>query len=76
MRFDKEKLEALATLPDDKLWAEVLRIADSFGYTLPRETPPHSELEKMRNAVQGGNINTLEAMRMVNRLKRRQTNER
>lgn len=75
MRFDKEKLEALAALPDDKLWAEVLRIADSFGYALPRETPPHSELEKMRNAVQGGNINTLEAMRMVNRLKRRQTNE-
>ena len=71
MRFDKEKLEALAALPDDKLWAEVLKIADSVGYTLPREAPPHSELQKMRDAVSGGSINTLEAMRIVNRLKRR-----
>ena len=31
MRFDREKLEALAALPDDKLWAEVVRIAESYG---------------------------------------------
>jgi hypothetical protein len=70
MRFDKEKLEALAALPDDALWAEVIRIADSFGYCLPRETPPHSELQKMRDAVKGGNINATSAIRLVNQLKR------
>ena len=26
MRFDKEKLAALAAMPDDKLWAEVVKI--------------------------------------------------
>ena len=71
MRFDKEKLEALAALPDDKLWAEVVRIADSFGYSLPKETPPHNDLQKMRDAVRADKINPVEAMRLVNRLKQR-----
>ena len=71
MRFDKEKLEALAALPDDKLWAEVVRIADSFGYSLPKETPPHNDLQKMRDAVRADKINPGEAMRLVNRLKQR-----
>ena len=71
MRFDKEKLEALAALPDDKLWAEVVRIADSFGYSLPKETPPHNDLQKMRDAIRADKINPVEAMRLVNRLKQR-----
>ena len=71
MRFDKAKLEALVAMPDDKLWEEVVRIADSFGYSLPREAPPHAELQKMREAVNGGKISTMEAMRIVNRLKQR-----
>ena len=70
MTFNKEKLEALAALPDDQLWAEVTKIADGFGYALPKTPPPHSELEKMRNAVKGDKINLTEAMRVVNRLKR------
>ena len=70
MRFDKSKLEALAALPDDRLWAEVVRIADSFGYSLPKQTPPHGELEKMRDAVRSEKINVSEALRMVNRYKR------
>ena len=70
MTFNKEKLEALAALPDDLLWAEVTKIADGFGYTLPKTPPPHSELEKMRNAVKGDKINLAEAMRVVNRIKR------
>ena len=70
MRFDKEKLEALAALPDDKLWCEVVRIADSLGNSLPKETPPHSELQKMRDAVRSDKINIADAMRVVNRLRR------
>ena len=70
MRFDKSKLEALAALPDDRLWAEVVRIADSFGYSLPKQTPPHGELEKMRDAVRSEKINVSEALRMINRYKR------
>lgn len=69
MRFDRARLEALAALPDDKLWSEVLKIADSFGYSLPRQTPPHSELEKMRDAVKSDRINVSEALRVVNQYK-------
>ena len=70
MRFDKEKLEVLAALPDDRLWVEVVRIADSYGYALPKETPSHSDLEKMRNAVRSDKINVSEALRVVNRYKK------
>ncbi len=71
MKFDKSKLEALAALPDDQLWAEVVRIASGFGYSLPTATPPHSELQKMRDAVKEERINVSEAMRMVNKYKSR-----
>lgn len=71
MRFDRAKLEALAALPDDRLWAEVVRIADSFGYSLPEKTPAHSELEKMREAVRSEKINVSEALRVVNQYKRK-----
>ena len=70
MRFDKAKLETLAALPDDKLWAEVVRIAEGFGYSLPKNTPPHSDLEKMRNAVKTEKINISEALRVVNQYKK------
>ena len=69
MRFDKARLEALAALPDDKLWAEVVKIAATFGYTLPDKTPPHNDLEKMRDAVRSEKINVTEALRLVNRYK-------
>ena len=70
MRFDKEKLEALAALPDDKLWAEVVRIAESYGYSLPQKTPSHEDLEKMRAAARSERINLSEAMRLVNQYKK------
>lgn len=71
MRFDKAKLEALAALPDDKLWAEVVRIADGFGYALPTQTPSHADLEKMRDAVRCEKINVSEALRVVNQYKKK-----
>ena len=70
MRFDREKLETLAALPDDKLWAEVVRIADKYGYALPKETPKHSDLEKMREAVRTERINISEAMRFAQQYKK------
>ena len=70
MRFDKEKLEALASMPDDKLWAEIVKIADSFGYSLPKQAPPHSDLEKMRCAVRSEKLNVADALKLVNKYKR------
>ena len=70
MRFDRSKLEALAAMPDDQLWAEIVKIADGFGYALPRQTPPHSELEKMREAAMSQKINVSEALKIVNQYKK------
>ena len=70
MKFDKSKLEALAALPDDKLWAEVVKIAKGFGYSLPQQTPPHSDLEKLREAATSKNLNPTDAMRLVNQYKK------
>ena len=71
MRFDREKLEALAALPDEKLWAEEVRIADMYGYSLPKETPSHTDLEKMRGAVRSDKINVSEALKLVNQYKKK-----
>ena len=70
MRFDKSRLEALAAMPDDKLWAEVVKIAEGFGYNLPKQTPPHSDLEKMRDAVKSDKINVAEALKIANKYKK------
>ena len=70
MRFDKAKLEALTAMPDDKLWAEIVKIADGFGYSLPKQTPPHDELEKMREAARCQKINVSEALKLVNKYKK------
>ena len=71
MRFDKAKLEVLAAMPDDQLWAEVVRIADGFGYALPKQTPSHIDLQKMRDAVKSEKINVSEALKLVNQYKKR-----
>ena len=71
MRFDREKLETIAALPDEKLWAEVVRIAGMYGYSLPKETPPHAEIEKMRVAVRSDKINVSESMKLVNQYKKK-----
>ena len=71
MKIDREKLDALAALPDEKLWAEVVKIAGMYGYSLPKETPSHADLEKMRGAVKSDKINMSEALRLVNQYKKK-----
>ena len=72
MKIDKEKLTALVALPDDKLWAEVKKIAISHGITLPDSPPPHEEMERLRGAVSGGaRLNLAQAVRVVNDYRRR-----
>ena len=72
MRIDKEKLKELASLPDDELWARVVELAGGYGFTLPKQTPPHSELEKLRSAVSpDGKPSLGEALRLLNEYRRR-----
>lgn len=72
MKIDKEKLAELAAMPDDKLWSTVREIAAAHGFTLPTQPPEHSELEKMRAAVLGGNTPAVgEAIKLINDYRRR-----
>ena len=71
MRIDKEKLAALADLPDDMLWGEVVRLAAAHGIKLSPTPPSHAEMERLRGAMRGGaRINLAEAVRIVNEYKR------
>lgn len=71
MKINKEKLEALAALPDDELWGEVKKMAKGYGINLPSETPSHAELENLREVARGDKINIGEAMRLVNDYRRK-----
>ncbi len=66
MRIDKAQLEAIAAMPDDKLWATVVSMARGYGFSLPEKTPPHEDLEKLRAAVSADKINVSDAMRLLN----------
>ena len=71
MKINKEKLEALCALDDDALWREVRKIAASYGVKLPENTPPHSEMQKMRDATSGGlKMNLSEALKIINNQRR------
>ena len=70
MKFDKSQLEAIAALPDEQLWATVVGIAKGYGFNLPAKTPPHEDIERMRDAVRGDKINVGEAMRLLNSYKK------
>ena len=71
MRFNKEQLDALVAMPDDKLWSEIVRMAGEYGFTLPKNVPEHSELEKLRDTVRGTKINATEALRLLNNYRRK-----
>lgn len=71
MRIDKEKLSALAALPDEELWRQVKSIAASHGLSLAEKTPSHEELEKLRGIVLGGSkLSLAGAMKIVNQYKK------
>ena len=69
MRIDRSKLEAMAALPDDKLWSEIVKIAGKYGFKLPESTPTHEEMQKLREMALGANINMADAMRLLNQYK-------
>lgn len=67
MKIDNDKLTALAALPDEELWQTVCAIGKSHGFKLPEKTPPHSQLQKMRDAItKDGKPNLREAIKIIN----------
>lgn len=69
MKINKEKLEALCAMPDEELWREIKKIAETYGLKLPDKTPSKEEMQKMRNTVCGTRINFAEAIKLINSYK-------
>lgn len=65
MKINSDKLRALAAMSDTELWAEIGRMAQGFGQRLPREVPPHEDMEKIRAALSGAQINLADAMALL-----------
>lgn len=65
MRFNSERLAQLAAMPDEKLWAEIVKMGGSLGYSVPTATPSHADMERIRGAMTGGKINMVEAMQLL-----------
>ena len=72
MKFNKEKMEALAALPDKEMWEEIRKIAGERGLKLPDSAPPRETMEKIRGAMKGAEkISLAEAARIMQNLKRK-----
>ncbi len=71
MKIDKNKLDAMLTLSDEQLWAEIRAVACAKGINMPEKTPSSSELCKVRSALKDADKLSLpSAMRLINDLKR------
>ena len=51
MKLDRKTLDAIAKLPDDKLWQMLSLIASTTGIRLPREMPDGATMAGLRKAV-------------------------
>ncbi len=72
MKIDKEKLKAYASLGDAELWGEITKMASQYGYSLPSQTPPHSDMEKIRGIMLGQEkISISEGMKILNTYKQK-----
>ena len=71
MKLNKQRLEALCSLDDEALWREIRNIGASYGISLPEKSPPHSEIQRVRDAVAGGGrMNLAEAVKIINAQRR------
>lgn len=70
MRINKQQLERLTALSDEKLWREIVALGKNFGATLPEKTPPHEELMKLRSIISGGKISLSDAAKILNEYKK------
>ena len=71
MKIDKDKLEAMAKLSDEELWAQIKSVAEQHGVKMPAKQPAVAELAKVREALsEADKLSLMSAMRMVNNLKK------
>ena len=66
MRINRDQLNALLALPDDKLWAEVVRLGGGYGFKLPTEPPPKDQMARLREAANADKIKMSDAIKLLN----------
>ena len=72
MKFNKEKLDAIASLPDNKMWEEIRKIASERGFKLPDTAPPRETMEKIRSAIAGAEkLSLADAAKIMQSYKRK-----
>jgi hypothetical protein len=72
MKLNKEKLSALSSLPNAKMWEEIRKMAGERGFTLPEEVPPPETMEKIRRAMSGAErISLSEAAKIMQNYRKR-----
>ena len=72
MKINKEGMRAYAELDDRALWAELLKIAEGYGYKLKADMPPKELLDRVRRIMRGEEqISLGEGMRILREYKER-----
>ena len=72
MKIDKERLKMIAQKSDADLWREILSLAESHGYNLPKEQPKSEDIERIRRALSGiEKISLSDAAKIINNYKKK-----
>ncbi len=67
MKFDKSKLDELVKMSDKELWDQIVTIGASYGFRMPKDPPPHEQMEALRSTVTADKKpNVSEALRILN----------
>lgn len=74
MKIDKEKLNKLLALPDEQLWAEIVRVGAGYGFTLPKNAPPKEQIDRLRSTVKGDRVNAADAIRILGLIRKGKDN--
>jgi hypothetical protein len=70
MQINREMLAKMAVMSDAELWDKIRAVGESYGYSLAKKQPTHTELEKIRALLRGDvEISPMDAMRLLNQYK-------
>ena len=70
MRIDREKLKRLTELDDNALWAEIVGMAKSMGFSIVEKVPNSEDMQKIRSLLDADKINPYSAMKIMKNYKK------
>ena len=70
MRIDREKLKRLTELDNNALWAEIVGMAKSMGFSIVENVPKGEDMQKIRSLLDADKINPYSAMKIMKNYKK------